>query len=163
MIKLDIGLKISRVRLPYLSFLSLFRENCAGRRAARRLSVTFSPDNMEVAVPGKSVKLFSQMIKCLGKVGEELYLEAYPDKVRIGCIATSNLSQNSNVKFVYIIAQVLLKTLNANRSAYFSFCLVPSFFESYNLANTRCTCKVLLKVCSITLILRLLSHSPSII
>ena len=37
---------------------------------------------MEAAIPGKSVKLFSHMVKCLGKVGEELYLEAYPDKVR---------------------------------------------------------------------------------
>lgn len=36
---------------------------------------------MEATISSKGVKLFSQMIKCLGKVGEELYLEAYPDKV----------------------------------------------------------------------------------
>jgi hypothetical protein len=75
---------------------------------------------MEIAIPGKSVKLFSHMIKCLGKLGEELYLEAYTEKVH-------------------------LKTLNANRSAFFNFLLVPAFFEGFHLAGTQFTCKVLLK------------------
>lgn len=38
---------------------------------------------MFAAIPVKSIKLFYQIIKCISKSGEEIYLEFYPDKVGI--------------------------------------------------------------------------------
>lgn len=51
---------------------------------SKKKTVIPKSTDMEAVIPSKGVKLFSQMVKCLGKVGEELYLEAYPDKV---CVA----------------------------------------------------------------------------
>lgn len=107
---------------------------------------------MEATISSKGVKLFSQMIKCLGKVGEELYLEAYPDKVCFGACRSifSLLLANGEpilTSFHLFSFQLLLKTLNAGRSAYFSFSLVKDFFEGpFTVESDRCTCKVLLKV-----------------
>ncbi|XP_049848952.1 cell cycle checkpoint control protein RAD9A-like [Schistocerca gregaria] len=78
---------------------------------------------MQAIIPGKSVKLFSRIIRCLAKVGEELFLEAYEDKL-------------------------LLKTLNAACSAFCSFHIVPAFFESYRLEGRSCRVKCLLKLCT---------------
>jgi len=63
------------------------------------------------------------MIHCLSKIGEDLFFEATKSKL-------------------------ILRTLNASRSAYFAFSLSHNFFEQYTLNNKDDSrCKVLLKPC----------------
>jgi hypothetical protein len=79
---------------------------------------------MEAKIPAKSMLLFSKMIGCLSKIGEDLFLEATDQKL-------------------------VLRTLNQTRSAFFCFSLQPHFFESYRLIEVGSVyrCKLVLKSC----------------
>ena len=78
---------------------------------------------MECVVPKRSLKIFAKVIQCLGKVGEELFLEPSPDKM-------------------------VFRTLNQARSAFVAITFSPSFFEAYHLATDTVVskCKIQLKV-----------------
>jgi hypothetical protein len=80
---------------------------------------------MEARIPAKSILLFSKMVTCLSKIGEDLFLEATDDKL-------------------------VLRTLNQTRSAFFCFSLGQHFFEAYRLIEqgTIYRCKLVLKACS---------------
>jgi cell cycle checkpoint control protein RAD9A len=77
---------------------------------------------MQCIIPGKSIRIFAKMIQCLQKIGDDLFIEATDTKL-------------------------VLRALNASRSAYFCFTILPNFFESYGLLQSGMDCryKVLLK------------------
>ena len=62
---------------------------------------------MRCVIPGRSVKLFGRSIHCLGKIGDELYIEA--------------LQEN-----------LVLRTVNSSRSAYASCTFKTQFFQEYH-------------------------------
>eukprot|EP01130_Rhizamoeba_saxonica_P016329 TRINITY_DN7534_c0_g1_i1.p1 TRINITY_DN7534_c0_g1~~TRINITY_DN7534_c0_g1_i1.p1 ORF type:complete len:363 (-),score=62.65 TRINITY_DN7534_c0_g1_i1:38-1126(-) len=62
---------------------------------------------MEAVIPTKGVKTFYHILQCLTKIGEHLFLEITPEKIR-------------------------MSTLNQNRSAFIGFNLDPRYFEEYN-------------------------------
>lgn len=78
---------------------------------------------MECVVPKRSLKIFSKVIQCLGKVGEELFFEPAADKL-------------------------VFRTLNQARSAFVAVTFSPTFFEVYTLAADTVVskCKIQLKV-----------------
>jgi len=75
-------------------------------------------------IPGKKVSLFSKMVVCLSKVGEDLFIEATDTKL-------------------------IFRTFNQNRSAYFYFAFEKLFFDNYELQDGQQNfrCKILLKSC----------------
>jgi len=79
---------------------------------------------MQATIPGKNLSVFSKMIVCLSRIGEDLFVEAADGKL-------------------------IFRALHQTRSAYFCFAYHKTFFERYELqeghANFRC--KILLKSC----------------
>ncbi|KAL6066506.1 Cell cycle checkpoint control protein rad9b [Balamuthia mandrillaris] len=78
---------------------------------------------MECVIPKRSVRIFSKVIQCLAKVGDDLFLEA------------------SDQKLVF-------RTLNQARSAFVAVTFTMNFFESFSLSADMLTrCKIQLKPC----------------
>mmetsp|Transcript_36587 Transcript_36587/g.88476 ORF Transcript_36587/g.88476 Transcript_36587/m.88476 type:complete len:276 (-) Transcript_36587:18-845(-) len=78
------------------------------------------PNIFEASAPGEHAKVWGQLLRSLSKVGNELFLEVYRE-------------------------QVVLRTLNASKSAFVTASFKSSFFETYEVSDDLDKCKVMLK------------------
>lgn len=65
---------------------------------------------MECVIPARYLKLFAKSVSCMAKVGDELFIEATETKL-------------------------ILRTINASRSAFLAFSLNRTFFDTYTLED----------------------------
>ncbi|MCO5592820.1 hypothetical protein L7F22_046823 [Adiantum nelumboides] len=80
---------------------------------------------MECLLAGTQIKAFYRAVTCLARIGNELLIEALPDKF-------------------------ILRTLNLSRSAYLAISFKAQFFDAYRLLVPVAQCGVLLKaVCTV--------------
>ncbi|KAI5072501.1 hypothetical protein GOP47_0012607 [Adiantum capillus-veneris] len=80
---------------------------------------------MECLLAGNQIKAFHRAVTCLARIGNELLIEALPEKL-------------------------ILRTLNSSRSAYLAISFKAQFFDTYRLLVPVAQCGVLLKaVCTV--------------
>ncbi|CAM6093463.1 unnamed protein product [Calypogeia fissa] len=75
---------------------------------------------MECFLSGNQIKCLNRALTCLAKIGNELLIEAVPDKL-------------------------ILRTLNSSRSCFLSITFKVQFFDAYHVNERRAQCSVLLK------------------
>lgn len=80
--------------------------------------------DMRFVIPSRNLKVFSKIIQCMAKIGDDLFLDVKTDKVLLFVFPLIN-----------IFLQLVMRTLNNARSAFVSISFSKNFFEHFSVSD----------------------------